>query len=171
MRPVFRLNLFLSRPWFFLLQSLFRRLLLMFFPLSIHLPMFPKAKEIMSDDVTIRSLFLSAVSIRTKVILLKLVHSLSYSSEHCCFDIGLIRFIFHLPSSNASNTTLSTISDTSPTWLLDFACCNHMTSSPDVVPSHTSTSLPTIYTANGSPMQVSHLGNVSTPALSISNVY
>ena len=46
-----------------------------------------------------------------------------------------------------------------------------MTSSPEVVPSHTSTSLPTIYTANGSPMHISYLGNVSTPALSISNVY
>ena len=42
----------------------------------------------------------------------------------------------HLPSSSASNTALSTISGTSPTWLLDFVCCNHMTSSPDVVPSH-----------------------------------
>ena len=77
----------------------------------------------------------------------------------------------HLPSSSASNTALSIISSTSPTWLLDFACCNHMTSSPNVVSSHTSTSLPTIYTANGSPIHVSHLGNVSTPALSISNVY
>ena len=46
-----------------------------------------------------------------------------------------------------------------------------MTSSPDVVPSHTSTSLPTIDTTNGSPMHVSHLGNVSTPALYVSNVY
>ena len=46
-----------------------------------------------------------------------------------------------------------------------------MTSSSSVVPSHTSTSLLTIYTANGSPMHVSHLGNVSTPALSVSNVY
>ena len=46
-----------------------------------------------------------------------------------------------------------------------------MTSSPDVVPSHTSTSLPTIYIANGSPMHVSHLGNVSTLALFVSNVY
>ena len=77
----------------------------------------------------------------------------------------------HLPSSSASNTALSTISGTSPTWLLDYACCNHMTSSLIVVSSHTSTSFPTIYTANGSPMHVSHLGNVSTPALSISNVY
>ena len=77
----------------------------------------------------------------------------------------------HLPSFSASNTALSTILGTSPTWLLDSACCNHMTYSPDVVPSHTSTSLPTIYTANGSPMHVSHLGNVSTLALSVSNVY
>ena len=77
----------------------------------------------------------------------------------------------HLPSSSASNTTLYTISVTSPTWLLDSACCNHMTSSPDVVSSHTSTSLSTIYTANGSPMQVSHLGNVYTPSLFVSNVY
>ena len=77
----------------------------------------------------------------------------------------------HLPSSNASNTAHSTILDTYPTWLLDSTYCNHMTSSPDVVPSHTSTSLPTIYTTNGYPMHVSHLGNVSTPTLSISNVY
>ena len=46
-----------------------------------------------------------------------------------------------------------------------------MTSSPNVVYSHTSTSLHTIYTANGSSMHVSHLGNVSTPALFVSNVY
>ena len=46
-----------------------------------------------------------------------------------------------------------------------------MTSSLDVVSSQTSTSLPTIYTANGSPMHVSHLSNVSTPALLVSNVY
>ena len=76
-----------------------------------------------------------------------------------------------LPSPNASNTALSTISGTSPTWLLDSSCCNHMTSSSDVVPSHTSTSLLTIYTANGSPMHVSHFGNVSTPAMSVSNVF
>ena len=56
-------------------------------------------------------------------------------------------------------------------WLLDSGCCNRTTSSPDVVSSHTSTSLPTIYTTNGSPMHVSHLGNVFTPALSVSNVY
>ena len=77
----------------------------------------------------------------------------------------------HVPSSSASNTALSTISGTSPTWLLDSACYNHMPSSPDVVPSHTSTSLPTIYTVNGSPMHVSLLSNVSILALFVSNVY
>ena len=77
----------------------------------------------------------------------------------------------HLPSSSASITALSTISRTSPTWIFYSSYCNHMTSSPDVVPSHTSTSLPTIYTTNGSLMHASHLGNVSTPALSVSNVY
>ena len=77
----------------------------------------------------------------------------------------------HLPSSSASNTTLSMISGTFPTWLLNSACCNHMTSSPIVVSSHTFTSLPTINTANDSPMHVTHLGNVSTLALSVSNVY
>ena len=77
----------------------------------------------------------------------------------------------HLPCSGASNTALSMISSTSPTWLLNSACCNHMTSSTDVVSSHTSTSPHTIYTTNGSLMHVSHLGNVSTPALFVSNVY
>ena len=77
----------------------------------------------------------------------------------------------HLPSSSASNIALSTISGTSLTWPLNSACCNHMTSSLVVVSSDTSTSLPTVCTANGSPTHVSHLGNVSTLALSISNVY
>ena len=76
----------------------------------------------------------------------------------------------HLPSSSASNTALSMISSTSPMWLLDSACRNHMTSSPDVVPSHTSTSLPAMYITNGFSMHVSHLGNVFTPALFVSNV-
>ena len=77
----------------------------------------------------------------------------------------------HLPSSSASNTAFSTISGIFHTWLLDSACCNHMTSYTDVVSSHTTTSLLTIYTANGSPMHVSHLGNISTPAFYVSNVY
>ena len=77
----------------------------------------------------------------------------------------------HFPSSSASNTSLSTILGTSPTWLLDSACYNHMTSSIDVVSSHTTTSLPTVYTANGSPMHVSHIGNISTSVLFVSNVY
>ena len=77
----------------------------------------------------------------------------------------------HIPSSSASNTALSTVSGNSPTWLLHSACCNHMSSSPNVIPSHTPSSLPTIYTANDSSMHVSHQGTISTPNLSVSNVY
>ena len=105
---------------------------------------------------------------------LSAMDSHSKSGPALCLSIADLQDMVnqvHLPSSSASNTALSMISSTFPTWLIDSACCNHMTSSPDVVPSHTSTSLPTIYTANGYPMHVSHLGNVSTPALSVSNVY
>ena len=123
MRPVFRLIPFILRPWFLLLQRLFCRLLLLFFPLQVHLPMFPKAKGIMSDDITIRSLFLFAVSLRTKVIPLKPVTlvsvffktllpclNLNYQPWNLIlslvlphlflwqiYRIWLIRFIFHLP--------------------------------------------------------------------------
>ena len=41
------------------------------FPLQIHLPMFPKGKGVMSNDITVRILLLSTISVRTKVILLK----------------------------------------------------------------------------------------------------
>ena len=87
--PGERITIYHSRLksiWFLLLQPLFCRLLLLFFPLSVYLPMFPKAKGIMSDAITIRSLFLYAVSVRAKVIMLKPLHSLAYSSEHYCFD-------------------------------------------------------------------------------------
>ena len=63
----------------------------------------------------------------------------------------------HLPSSSASNTALSTISGTSPTWLLDSACRNHMTSSTDVFFSHTTTSLPTIYLRLGKKLKFLNL--------------
>ena len=81
----------------------------------------------------------------------------SHSKSGPASSLYIVDLYVHLPSSNASNTALSTISGTSPMWLLDSVCCNHMTSSPDIIPSHTSTSLPTIYTTNGSPMHVSHM--------------
>ena len=102
------------------------------------------------------------------------MESHSKSSPNSSLSMAYLQNMFnhvHLPSSNASNTALSMISGTSSTWLLDSTCYNHMNSSLVVVPSHTFTSLPIIYTANGSPMHVSHLGNVFTLALSVSNVY
>ena len=76
------------------------------------------------------------------------------SSLSIAYLQGMVNQV-HLPSSSASNNALSTISSTSPTWLLDSTCCNHMTSSPDVVPLHTSTSLQesqTFHEASSNPL-------------------
>ena len=57
-------------------------------------------------------------------------------------------------------------------WFFDTACCNHMT--PDK--SQFSDKAPlehliTIYTANGTPMLVSHKGTISSPCLSLSDTF
>jgi hypothetical protein len=56
-------------------------------------------------------------------------------------------------------------------WFLDSACCNHMTDNPHLTSAHTPLVLPTITTANGSAMTVSHVGSISTPNLSVSDVF
>ena len=48
-------------------------------------------------------------------------------------------------------------------WFLDSACCNHMTDNPHLTNAHTPPVLPTITTADGSAMTVSHVGSISTP--------
>ena len=178
MRPVLRLNPFLSRPWFLLLQSLFRRLLLLFFPFVSSPTYVSKGKgnnvrghnnkkyllicsfcknkgHYVETCYTRQRILQNTTALTQSELSAKDSHSKSgpASSLSIANLLDMVNQV-HLPSSSASNTTLSTISGTSPTWLLDSACCNHMTSSPDVIPSHTSTSLPTIYTANGSPMHV-----------------
>ena len=57
-------------------------------------------------------------------------------------------------------------------WLLDSACCNHMTP----YASHFSQKMPLapfpiIYTANSSHMSVSHIGTISSPDLTIPDTY
>ena len=57
-------------------------------------------------------------------------------------------------------------------WLLDSACCNHMT--PHASHFSQKTSLahsPIIYTADNSHMSISHIGTVSSPNLTIPNTY
>ncbi|GKV22590.1 hypothetical protein SLEP1_g32448 [Rubroshorea leprosula] len=66
-------------------------------------------------------------------------------------------------------TALSTGPGTKP-WYFDSGCCNHMSS----ITAHFSSMLPNnsfpdIYSADGSPMNVSHIGNVSTKSLTLPN--
>uniref|UniRef100_A0A2N9GD96 Reverse transcriptase Ty1/copia-type domain-containing protein n=1 Tax=Fagus sylvatica TaxID=28930 RepID=A0A2N9GD96_FAGSY len=74
-------------------------------------------------------------------------------------------------SSSASNSALSVTPGISSEWFLDSACCNHMTDNPHLTSAHTPPILPTITTADGSAMTVSHVGSISTPNLSISDVF
>jgi hypothetical protein len=72
----------------------------------------------------------------------------------------------------SSSSALSVLPGKFSSWLLDFACCNHMTPYPSFF-SHTSSAhhAPTIHTANGSTMLVRSIGTVSTSKLSISDVF
>uniref|UniRef100_A0A2N9EL95 Reverse transcriptase Ty1/copia-type domain-containing protein n=1 Tax=Fagus sylvatica TaxID=28930 RepID=A0A2N9EL95_FAGSY len=74
-------------------------------------------------------------------------------------------------SSSASNSALSMTPGISSEWFLDSAYCNHMTDNPHLTSAHTPPVLPTITTADGSAMTVSHVGSISTPNLSISDVF
>ena len=73
-------------------------------------------------------------------------------------------------SSSASNPALS-MTPGSFEWFLDSACCNHMTDNLHLTSAHTPHVLPTITTADGFAMTISHVGSISTPNLSVSDVF
>jgi hypothetical protein len=51
-------------------------------------------------------------------------------------------------------------------WLFDSACCNHMTSDNTLFSTITpNDSIPPIHTANGTPLETTHVGDISTPFL------
>jgi hypothetical protein len=75
------------------------------------------------------------------------------------------------PSSSASNPALSVTPGISSEWFLDSACYNHMTDNPHLTSAYTPPVLPTITTADGSAMTVSHVDSISTPNLSVSDVF
>jgi hypothetical protein len=75
------------------------------------------------------------------------------------------------PSSSASNPAFSVTPGISSEWFLDSACCNHMTDNLHLTSAHTPPVLPTITTADGSAITVSHVGSISTPNLSVFNVF
>jgi hypothetical protein len=70
-----------------------------------------------------------------------------------------------------SSTALSVTSGKN-LWFIDSACCNHMTSDPTLFSQKSALSPnPTIYTADGSRLPVSHTGSISSPNLSVDNTY
>jgi hypothetical protein len=84
--------------------------------------------------------------------------------------VSQLESMFHRYISQPS-PALSVISG-NKSWLLDSACCNHMT--PHA--SHFSQKTPLapssiIYTANSSYMSVSHIGTISSPDLTIPDTY
>jgi hypothetical protein len=74
-------------------------------------------------------------------------------------------------SASASNPALSVTPGISSEWFLDSACCNHMMDNPYLTSAHTPPVLPTITTADSSAMTVSYVGSISTPNLSVSDVF
>ena len=75
------------------------------------------------------------------------------------------------PSSSTSNPALSVTRGISSEWFLDSVCCNHITDNSHLTGAYTPLILPTITTADGSAMTVSYVGSISTPNLSVSNVF
>ena len=57
-------------------------------------------------------------------------------------------------------------------WLLDSACCNHMTSDSSLMSTSSPTkSLPPIYAADGNCMNISHTGTIDTPSVHLPHTY
>jgi hypothetical protein len=74
-----------------------------------------------------------------------------------------------------SKSTLNTAMSTTPSnssWYIDYACCNHITPNSSIFSIKSILPRPnTIYTANGSHLDVSHIRSVSTHQLSMSDTY
>ena len=71
------------------------------------------------------------------------------------------------------SSSLSALSSMSPTsWLMDFACCNHMTPHSSLFSELKPAPLPlNICIANGSTMSSHNIGFVSTSNLSVAGVF
>uniref|UniRef100_A0A2N9HM41 Reverse transcriptase Ty1/copia-type domain-containing protein n=1 Tax=Fagus sylvatica TaxID=28930 RepID=A0A2N9HM41_FAGSY len=76
-----------------------------------------------------------------------------------------------VPSSSASNPTLSVTPGISSEWFLDSACCNHMTDNPHLTSAHTPPVLPTITTADGSAMTDSQTGQIVGTARKVGRLF
>ena len=72
---------------------------------------------------------------------------------------------------SCTSTTLFVTSG-KQSWFFDIACCNHMTPDESQFSNKAPLEHPiTIYTADGTPMHVSHKGTISSPCLSLSYTF
>uniref|UniRef100_A0A2N9HQD7 Integrase catalytic domain-containing protein n=1 Tax=Fagus sylvatica TaxID=28930 RepID=A0A2N9HQD7_FAGSY len=121
-------------------------------------------------------------------------HTTSKAPPHAAQSSGAVKTLLHchispslfialtasesVPSSDVApfdpvslTTPTYSIADLQALFKSDSACCNHMTDNPHLTSAHTPPVLPTITTADGSAMTVSHVGSISTPNLSVSDVF
>ena len=85
----------------------------------------------------------------------------------------LFRSVIRMVGNASYFSSLSTLSGMSPTsWLMDSACCNHMTLHSSLFSELKPASHPlNIRTANGSIMSGHNIGSVSTSNLSVPGVF
>ncbi|XP_028062441.1 uncharacterized protein LOC114265816 [Camellia sinensis] len=98
----------------------------------------------------------------------------SEGSSAPSFSMDDVESIIHqvLNKSGTPHSTALSVTSGNSSWYFDSACCNHMTSDSTLFSSlSSSSSAPTIHTADGSHMLVSHIGQISTSTVSLSDAY
>ena len=87
--------------------------------------------------------------------------------------VNIIANVIHMVGNASYSSSLSTLYGMSPSsWLMDSACCNHMTPHSSLFSELQPAPHPlNIRTANGSTMSGHNIGSVSTSNLSVSGVF
>ena len=84
---------------------------------------------------------------------------------------NIIANVIHMIGNASYSSSLSALSGMSPSWLMDSACCNHMTPHSSLFFELKPAPYPlNICTANGSTMSGHNIGSVSTSNLSVPRV-
>ena len=86
---------------------------------------------------------------------------------------NIIASVIHMVGNASYSSSLLTLSSMSPSsWLMDFACCNHMTPHSFLFSELKLAPHPfNIHTANSSTMSSHNIGSISTSNLSVSGVF
>ena len=121
----------------------------------------------------------SAVSISATVANTESVQPMAAQSSRSTFTISkddlvnIIANVIHMVGNASYSSSLSVLSSMSPTsWLMNSACCNHMTPHSSLFSELKPAPYPlNIRTANGSTMSGHNIGSVSTSNLLIPRVF